>query len=37
MSAFTAVPMPFLNISTYCFVELDDLPALRDVLAQPNA
>jgi len=25
-------PMPFLNISTYRFVELDDLPALRDRL-----
>ena len=24
--------MPFLNISTYRFVELDDLPALRDRL-----
>ena len=26
------VPMPFLNISTYRFVALDDLPALRDRL-----
>ena len=27
------LPMPFLNISTYRFVELADLPALRDRLA----
>src|ERR1700760_226933 len=30
--AFVRVSMPFLNISTYRFVELDDLPALRDRL-----
>jgi UPF0176 protein len=32
MGVQTAAPMPFLNISTYRFVELDDLPALRDRL-----
>ena len=32
MRVLPAVSMPFLNISTYRFVELDDLPALRDRL-----
>jgi UPF0176 protein len=32
MHAVTAAPMPFLNISTYRFVALDGLPALRERL-----
>ena len=37
MRLLPAAPMPFLNISTYRFVELDDLPALRDRLAASAA